>query len=250
MDTHRSFGLVIMSSAKPVLAPLRTKRSASPLATADGNVRTPVKREECLPLWSASLDRERFSECALPSPSEIMGRDTKEFDHTPQVTEKYKAFLDAWESKYDKLATPSSASSPTSHPASAVNRSFNFNEEAKSPSDAPTDSLPPPTPMSATSTSSKRYRYSLHFPPSPLPTSNQGAISRSATPRSATYPRVRYSESMTPWSATPRSATGPFSTRVTYQTVTHTVTYKRTNLEAPPKTKRRKHQEESDQKTE
>lgn len=239
-----------MSPTKPVLAPLQTKRPASPLDAADDSV-TPVKREECRPLWSSSLDR--FSDLALPSPSEILRRDTKDLEDTPLVTEKYKAFLDAWGGKYDKLASPSSGSSPTSRPASAFNGSFNFSGSAESPSEAATESLQPATPISATprsATSSKRYRYSLHFPPSPVTSSHQGAISRSATPRSATYPRFRHHESMTPLSATtPRSATGPFSTRVTYQTVTQTVTFKRTHLEAPPR-KRRKQQETPAEKTE
>lgn len=205
-----------MSTTRPALPPILTKR---PLATGDGNAKTHVKMEE-------------FSDVP-PTPSDFLPRDTEKLeDPTSQVTEKYRKFLDAWEGKYDNLATPSSASasSPTtSRPVSAIG-SFNFSESAKSPSGTTTYSLPPRTPLSATS---KTFRYSLHFPPiSPGVCSSQGA-----TPISATHPRFRYSGSTTPRSA------GPFGTR-TVTTVTRTLmTVERTQLHDPPKAKRRKHQE-------
>ncbi|CAG8888546.1 unnamed protein product [Penicillium egyptiacum] len=142
----------------------------------------------------------------------------------------------------DKSSKPSTTTSPTSQPASALSGST-FSDSVRSP----TVSLPPPTPNSAAPSRKSfhgrrlRIQSSLKFSPS-------GDSPRSATPQSAT-----------PWSATPRSATtlrSPFSpsdwTLRYYdsprsakpvsvkQVVTRTVTYKRTQLEAPPKGKRRK----------
>ncbi|KAJ5789731.1 uncharacterized protein N7518_006742 [Penicillium psychrosexuale] len=132
---------------------------------------------------------------------------------------------------------PSTATSPTSQPASAISEST-FSDSVRSP----TVSLPPPTPNSAAPSRKNfhgrrlRIQSSLKF--SPNADSPRSAIPRSATPRSATTLRSPFSPS--DWTLryydSPRSAK-PVSVK---QVVTRTVTYKRTQLEAPPKGKRRK----------
>ncbi|PLB54798.1 hypothetical protein P170DRAFT_470240 [Aspergillus steynii IBT 23096] len=129
-------------------------------------------------------------------------------------------------------------SAPTSQPASAVSTSFNFNESARSA----TASLPPPTPYGAPfprrdprNLRSLRIPGSGPIPPRYSPTS----MSMGESPRSATMLRSPYSPS--DWKMRyyegPRSANSRVSVR---HVVTHTVTYKRTQLEDPPKGKKRR----------
>ncbi|KAL4886921.1 hypothetical protein BJY04DRAFT_212891 [Aspergillus karnatakaensis] len=142
--------------------------------------------------------------------------------------------------------------SARSQPSSAVSGSFNFNEPARSA----TTSLPPSTPFAPPHprrelSNLRRLRIPpalRHSPTSADPLRSAGP--RSAGPRSATsagYPyspvdwRQRYFDA--PRSANPRSSTQKMSVR---HVITHTITYKTTELDAPPKGKRRKHKHESD----
>ncbi|OQD66484.1 hypothetical protein PENPOL_c004G06506 [Penicillium polonicum] len=141
----------------------------------------------------------------------------------------------------------SNATSPTSQPASAFSEST-FSDSVRSP----TVSLPPPTPNSAAPSRRSfhgrrlRIQSSLKFSPSadsPRSATPRSATPWSAAPKSATTLRSPFSPS--DWTLryydSPRSAkpvsTKPVSVK---QVVTRTVTYKRTQLEAPPKGKRRK----------
>ncbi|GAQ38243.1 hypothetical protein AtubIFM55763_010017 [Aspergillus tubingensis] len=128
---------------------------------------------------------------------------------------------------------------PTSQPASAVSGSFSFPE----PTRPATATLPPPSPYG--SAPHGRDMMSLRRLRIPPPMRYSPTLE---TPRSATTPVLSpYSYSYSPadwkmryWDG-PRSATvGRVSVR---HVVTHTVTYKRTQLEDPPKGKRRKHNE-------
>ena len=142
-------------------------------------------------------------------------------------------------SNNNKLAPPTSATTTsTSQPASAVSGSFTFNEPIKSA----TAALPPPAPSAGTPRPARKDPSSLRrlrIPPSSMAFSPSTDSPRSATtirsPFSPSDWKLRYLEP-------PRSATTgrPINVR---QVVTRTVTYKRTQLEAPPKGKRRKYQE-------
>ncbi|RMJ24723.1 hypothetical protein PHISP_04417 [Aspergillus sp. HF37] len=137
------------------------------------------------------------------------------------------------------LDRPANSPGPTSQPASALGGSFTFNEPGKS---APATSLPPPTPNSAVGTArmgkTARGLRRLHIPQfSPA----------AESPRSATTIRSPFSPSdWKDWKVrhldTPRSASGrPVSVR---QVTTRTVTFKRTQLEDPPKGKKRRKRNE------
>ncbi|KAL2818500.1 hypothetical protein BDW59DRAFT_151992 [Aspergillus cavernicola] len=143
--------------------------------------------------------------------------------------------------------------SPRSQPSSAVSGSFNFNEPARSA----TISLPPPTPFvpphGRRELSNLRR---LRIPPALRysPTSAEpprSAGPRSAGPRSATSARSPYTPSDwrlryldAPRSANPRISNHKMSIR---HVITHTITYKTTELDAPPKGKRRKQNHESNE---
>lgn len=135
------------------------------------------------------------------------------------------------------LDKPPNCRDPTSQPASAVAGSFAFREPDKS---APATSFPLPSPKSAAATSTgagtgKNVRLRrLRIPPLSPP---------AQSPRSATTIRSPFSPSdWKDWKVqqleTPRSATGRHVSM--RQVVTRTVTFKRTQLEAPPRGKRRK----------
>lgn len=131
------------------------------------------------------------------------------------------------------------AYSPTSQPASAVSGSFTIGEAPRSASAA---SLPPPTPTSATTArgpgSLRRLRIpqSLRFSPTTESPQSATTIRSPFSPSDWKDWKVRYLEST-------RSTNGkPVSVR---QVVTRTVTFKRTQLEDPPKGKRRKWSKES-----
>ncbi|RDW81237.1 uncharacterized protein DSM5745_04794 [Aspergillus mulundensis] len=137
--------------------------------------------------------------------------------------------------------------SARSQPSSAVSGSFNFNESARSATASlpPLNPLAPPCPRRELSNLRR-----LRIPPALRysPTSAEplrSAGPRSAGPRSATIARTPYSPIDwrlryldSPRSANPRSSNHKMSVR---HVITHTITYKTTELDAPPKGKRRKH---------
>lgn len=162
-------------------------------------------------------------------------------------------------SKYRFNQHQRNANIPRSQPSSAVSGTFNFNESARSAT------LPPPTPHGPTHarrefSNLRRLRIPpalRHSPSSAEPLRSAGP--RSAGPRSATIARSPYSayspySPYSPYSyspadwrmryldaprtANPRSSNHKVSVR---HVVTHTVTYTTTELDAPPKGKRRKH---------
>ncbi|KAF9890859.1 hypothetical protein FE257_005435 [Aspergillus nanangensis] len=139
------------------------------------------------------------------------------------------------------------AHSPTSQPASAISGSFNFSSESAK---SATASLPPPTPLTAPATRAGGPPQLPPLPPLARPRRDPRNLrslrippavqySPANSPRSATTIRSPYSPS--DWKLRymegPHSASGKLSVR---HVVTHTVTYKRTELEDPPKGKRRK----------
>ncbi|KAL4970989.1 uncharacterized protein BDV14DRAFT_162435 [Aspergillus stella-maris] len=144
--------------------------------------------------------------------------------------------------------------SARSQPSSAVSGAFNFNEPARSA----TTSLPPPTPLAPPPHHARRELSNLrrlrippalrHSPTSAEPLRSAGP--RSAGPRSATIARTPYSPIDwrmryldPPRSAAPRTTNHKMSVK---HVITHTITYKTTELDAPPKGKRRKHSHDSD----
>ncbi|KAJ6079275.1 hypothetical protein N7467_009028 [Penicillium canescens] len=209
-----------MPSAKPILPPLKTPKSATfPSELHNGS--------------SSSLsDYIKQEDQSTPiTPPTAYTDFLKAL--TPVFTSPASASFNFPKFPSEKLST---ATSPTSQPASALSGSFIFSDSVRSP----TVSLPPPTPASAAPS-----RKSFPIPrrlriPQSLKFSPSADSPRSATPRSATTLRSPFSPS--DWKLRyyepPRSATGkPVSVK---QVVTRTVTYKRTQLEAPPKGKRRK----------
>ncbi|KAL4923854.1 uncharacterized protein BDV17DRAFT_285091 [Aspergillus undulatus] len=143
--------------------------------------------------------------------------------------------------------------SARSQPSSAVSGAFSFNEPARSA----TTSLPPPTPLApppARRELSNLRRLRIppalrHSPTSAEPLRSAGL--RSAGPRSATIARTPYSPIDwrmryldPPRSANPRSSNHKMSVK---HVITHTITYKTTELDEPPKGKRRKRSHDSDE---
>ncbi|KAE8354528.1 hypothetical protein BDV28DRAFT_130705 [Aspergillus coremiiformis] len=144
-------------------------------------------------------------------------------------------------------STPSNSptSQPASQPASAVSGTFHFTGES---SRSATASLPPPTPCTAPPIRrDPRSLRALRIPPPPR------YAPMIEAPRSATTLASPFSAS--PYSASPYSASpsdwrmrywdGPHSAipsgRFTVRhVITHTITFKRTQLDDPPKGKRRK----------
>ncbi|KGO71864.1 hypothetical protein PITC_025960 [Penicillium italicum] len=202
-----------MPSVKPILPPLKTpKTEIFPSQLHNGStssVSDYIKEDQSTPITPPTAYTDFLK--AL----------------TPVFTGPMSAGLSF--PKYEKAST---ATSPTSQPASAFSGST-FSDSVRSP----TVSLPPPTPNSAAPSRRSfhgrrlRIQSSLKFSPS-------ADSPRSATPWSATTLRSPFSPS--DWTLryydSPRSAK-PVSVK---QVVTRTVTYKRTQLEAPPKGKRRK----------
>ncbi|OOF98285.1 hypothetical protein ASPCADRAFT_205538 [Aspergillus carbonarius ITEM 5010] len=131
---------------------------------------------------------------------------------------------------------------PTSQPTSAVSSSFSFPDQTR----PATATLPPPSPYG--SLPARRDMMNLRrlrIPPA-MRYSPTLETPRSATPILSPY---SYSYSPADWKLRywdgPRSATvGRVSVR---HVVTHTVTYKRTQLEDPPKGKRRKHNDDKEE---
>ncbi|KAL4804445.1 hypothetical protein BDV18DRAFT_162208 [Aspergillus unguis] len=177
-------------------------------------------------------------------------------------TEFLKAFTPIFSSptsaegvEFSKYKFDRPRATPRSQPSSAVSGAFNFNESARSA----TTSLPPPTPQAPPHgrrdlNSLRRLRIppALRYSPtSAEPPRSAGP--RSAGPRSATLAhtpyspidwRLRYIDA--PRSANPRTTTHKTSVR---HVITHTITYKTTELDAPPKGKRRKRSHDSDEST-
>lgn len=206
-----------MPNTKPALHPLKTPKSASfPSELQDVSS----------PSLSDAIKQEDLSTPITPP--------TAYTDFLKALTPVFTSPASAGVSfpKYpsEKLSEKPS-DSPTSQPASALSGSFVFSDTGRSP----TVSLPPPTPASA-APSRRNFPVPrrLCIPPSLKysPTTD--------SPKSATTLRSPFSPS--DWKLRyydpPRSASGkPVSVK---QVVTRTVTYKRTQLEAPPKGKRRK----------
>lgn len=132
------------------------------------------------------------------------------------------------------------ANSPTSQPASAISSSFPMSEPPTSAS----TSFPPPTPASATSASTTRgpsnlrrlrIPQSLRFSPTAESPESATTVQSPFSPSDWKDWKVKYLEST-------RSNGKHVSVR---HVVTHTVTFKRTKLDDPPKGKRRKGNDDS-----
>ena len=212
-----------MPSAKPHLPPLKTPKTA----TFPSEL-----HEESLSSISDNVKQENGTSTPITPPAAYT-------DFLKALTPVFASPVSAGVSfpkcPLDKPPTSSS----TSQPASAVSGSFAFNEPVKSA----TASLPPPTPGAAPSSrkdpgSLRRLRIppsSAHLSPTSIESPRSATTIRS--PYSPPDWKLRYLEP-------PRSSSGrSVSVR---QVVTRTVTYKRTQLEAPPKGKRRKCQESKD----
>lgn len=155
----------------------------------------------------------------------------------------------------------SPTSQPASRPVSAASGTFNANGES---SRSATASLPPPTPYTAPPVRrDPRTLRALRIPPPPRYSSTIEAP-RSAATLASPFPASPFSVSpfsTSPFSANPFSAS-PSDWRMRYwdgphtaipsgrlsvrHVVTHTITFKRTQLEDPPKGKRRKREESSE----
>lgn len=242
-----------MPNAKPILPPIQTgtpeklhtqalqtpKSAAYASQLSSGYMPSPSEfiKTEYPALKSAPLQlSSSIHEGSARSPSDYVKHEEPDLKTPVEVPLAYKAFLDNLSRKFEK-AGPSF--SPTSQPASAMSGSFMFSDSPDSVNlRSPTVSLPPATPASAAP-------YRRGYAPCRLRTQHSSILSpgvdspRSATPRSATILRSPFSPD---WKLryyeAPHSATGkPVSVR---EIVTRTVTYKRTQLDAPPKGKRRK----------
>lgn len=216
-----------MPSAKPFLHPLKTPKSAT--------FPSELKSEHSNDTLSSGSDPVKHEE-GMSTPITPPTAYTDFLKALTPVFSPVSAGVNFPKYPLEKPASNSS-STPTSQPASAVSGSFNFNEPVKSA----TAALPPPTsgaarPARKDPSSLRRLR---------IPSSTQ--FSPIDSPRSATTIRSPYSPA--DWKLryldTPRSATTARSISVR-QVVTQTVTYKRTQLEAPPKGKRRKYHESKD----
>ncbi|KAE8167063.1 hypothetical protein BDV40DRAFT_210047 [Aspergillus tamarii] len=138
-------------------------------------------------------------------------------------------------------ASTSPTSQPTSRPTSAVSGTFSFNGDSTRSAAA---SLPPPTPYTAPPVRrDPRSLRALRIPPPP----RYSPIAEA--PRSASTLYSPYSASPSDWRMRywegPHSAvpSGRFSVR---HVITHTITFKRTQLEDPPKGKRRKREDSNE----
>ncbi|KAJ5960067.1 uncharacterized protein N7479_007217 [Penicillium vulpinum] len=209
-----------MPSVKPILPPLKTpKTEIFPSQLHNGStssVSDYTKQEDQSTPITPPIAYTEFLKALTPV---FTGPMSAGINFPKYITEK-----------------PSTATSPTSQPASAFSGS-SFSDSVRSP----TVSLPPPTPNSAAPSRRSFLGRRLRIQPSkfsPSADSPRSATPWSATPMSATTLRSPYSPS--DWTLryydSPRSGK-PVSVR---QVVTRTVTYKRTQLEAPPKGKRRK----------
>lgn len=207
-----------MPNVKPILHPLKTPKSAS---------------------FPSELHSDSSS-----SPSDLIKQEELATPVTPDssIPKAYTQFLEAMTPVFSpasagvgfpKLPLKRPSPSPTSQPASAMSGSFTFGDSVRSP----TISLPPPTPASA-QPSKKQFALPRRLR---IPQTSKYSPSLDS-PKSANTVRSPF----TPSSWNPRYFEGPHSANPSgkpvsvRQVVTRTVTYKRTQLEAPPKGKRRK----------
>ncbi|KAL4817441.1 hypothetical protein BDW67DRAFT_174647 [Aspergillus spinulosporus] len=221
-----------MPSVKPVLPPLRTP----------SNITFP---SELHTDSSASSGRNEDSSSTPITPPAAYTEFLKVF--TPIFSSPTSAEgVDFSKYKFDRH----NAHSARSQPSSAVSGSFNFNEPARSATTLPplTPLVPPHPRRELSNLRRLRIPPALRYSPTSaeLPRS---AGPRSAGPRSATLDRTPYSPIDwrlryvdAPRSANPRSSNHKMSVR---HVITHTITYKTTELDAPPKGKRRKHSHEN-----
>ena len=219
-----------MPNAKPVLPPLKTPKSAT----------FPSELHDDSSASSISIKQEDSATPITPNSSLPLPKAYTEFlDALTPVFSPASAGPNSQKFSFEKTGA-----SPTSQPASALSTSFSFSTCGRSP----TVSLPPPTPGSAVNLC-KGFSSPRHLPlPRPYKYSPGTDSPMSATPMSA--PSLRSPYSASPYSSAdwklrygdpPRSASGkPVSVK---EIVTRTVTYKRTQLDAPPKGKRRKYRE-------
>ncbi|KAJ5376609.1 hypothetical protein N7509_013495 [Penicillium cosmopolitanum] len=206
-----------MPTVKPILHPLKTPKSAS---------------------FPSELHSDSSS-----SPSDLIKQEELCTPITPDssIPKAYTQFLEAMTPVFSPVSAGVNfpkfplkrPSPPTSQPASAMSGSFSFSDSVRSP----TVSLPPPTPASA-QPSRKNFAH-----PRRLRIPHSAKYSPCTdSPKSATMLRSPF----TPSGWNPRYFEGPHSANPcgkpvsVRQVVTRTVTYKRTQLEAPPKGKRRK----------
>ncbi|KAJ5784521.1 uncharacterized protein N7503_009733 [Penicillium pulvis] len=213
-----------MPNVKPILPPLKTPKSAT----------FPSELHDDSPSTSIFDSIKQEGSTTPPTPNSSI-----------PLPKAYTEFLEAMTPvfspasagpNFQKFSFEKTAASPTSQPASALSGSFTFSPITRSP----TISLPPPTPGSAV--------YSKKgFPvPRRLRIPHPQSLKYSPTtdsPRSATSLRSPFSNS--DWKLRyyePPRSSGPTSGKPVSvkQIVTRTVTYKRTQLDAPPKGKRRK----------
>ncbi|KAL4895601.1 hypothetical protein BDV59DRAFT_172795 [Aspergillus ambiguus] len=233
-----------MPSRKPVLHPLQTPKTMTfPSELQSGgssSLSDNVKNEDALstPITPPAAYTE-FLKALTPvfaSPNSASVDFSKlNFDGTRSSSNNGSSGSNSGNNSGNKKPP---AYSPTSQPTSAISSTFTFNPDSSIRS--ATASLPPPAPWAGSRPRRDvRNLRSLRIPPPP-----PYSPTISASPRSATTIRSPYSPS--DWQLRyldgPRSANGRLSVR---HVVTHTVTYKRTELEDPPKGKRRKVQHES-----
>ncbi|KAJ5094332.1 hypothetical protein N7456_010193 [Penicillium angulare] len=209
-----------MPTVRPVLPPLKTPKSASfPSELHDDSPSTSI---------SDSIKQEDSFTPLTPHSSIPLPKAYTEFLEamTPVFSPASAG------ANFQKFTFDKTSASPTSQPASALSGSFAFSPYTTR---SPTISLPPPTPGSAVYSKKgfplpRRLRIPQSIKYSPTTDSPRSATSI-RSPFSATDWKLRYYEP-------PRSSGGkPVSVK---QIVTRTVTYKRTQLDAPPKGKRRK----------
>ncbi|KAK1144268.1 hypothetical protein N8T08_005681 [Aspergillus melleus] len=243
-----------MPSIKPALHPLKTPQPMVFPSELQGNPDTgsslsgnnsarPGDETLCTPITPPAAYTE-FLKAFTPifSPDSARGengrfRFDKPFERSnPHPNAAVTHYINGLNPGGINTSNPTSA--PTSQPGSAVSTSFNSNDPPRSA----TASLPPPTPYGAPFTRrDPRNLRSLRIPSGPIPPrySPTSMTMSAESPRSATMLRSPYSPS--DWKARyyegPRSANSRVSVR---HVITHTVTYKRTQLEDPPKGKRRK----------
>ncbi|KAJ5721275.1 uncharacterized protein N7483_009209 [Penicillium malachiteum] len=219
-----------MPNVRPILPPLKTPKSATfPSELHDDSPSTSI---------SSSMKQEDSASGTPLTPHSSI-----------PLPKAYTEFLEAMTpvfspasagANFPKFPLEKTSASPTSQPGSALSGSFAFSPLTTR---SPTISLPPPTPGSAVYSRKgfplpRRLRIPQSLKYSPTSDSPRSANSL-RSPYSTTDWKLRYIEP-------PRSSGGkPVSVK---QIVTRTVTYKRTQLDAPPKGKRRKCRDSKDGK--
>ncbi|KAE8145407.1 hypothetical protein BDV25DRAFT_71394 [Aspergillus avenaceus] len=266
-----------MPSIKPALQPLQTPRTMvfpSELQSDSGSTLSAGTGRSDEPLSTPITPPVAYTEF-LKKFKPILSPVTGEPDFTKLSILKEK---EASAASTSTSSTPNPTSSPTSNPTSnPTSQPASAGSATSKPNEVqvprPVVTLPPPTPYTAPPVRrDPRSLRALRIPPpprysstletprsattifSPYSASPYSASPYSAAPYSASvysasaYPASPYSAS--PYSATPSdwrlrywegphsaAPSGRFSVR---HVITHTVTFKRTQLEDPPKGKRRK----------